>query len=55
MVERTLASLVRRGHRKVRDRGIDRNRIGFAPRCAAINLRRLIKLGVDWDHGWTFA
>jgi IS5 family transposase len=55
MVERTLAWLVRRGHRKVRYRGIDRNRIGFAHRCAAINLRRLINLGVDGDHGWTLA
>jgi IS5 family transposase len=55
MVERTLAWLVRRGHRKVRYRGIDRNRIGFAHRCAAINLRRLINLGVDWDNGWTLA
>jgi IS5 family transposase len=55
MVERTLAWLVRRGHRKVRYRGIDRNRIGFAHRCAAINLRRLINLGVSWHGGWTMA
>ena len=55
MVERTLAWLVRRGGRKVRYRGIARNRIGFAHRCAAINLRRLINLGLDWDNGWKMA
>jgi len=55
MVERTLAWLVRRGGRKVRYRGIARNRIGFAHRCAAINLRRLINLGLDWNNGWTMA
>ena len=55
MVERTLAWLVRRGHRKVRYRGINRNRIGFAHRCAAINLRRLLNLGLTWDNGWQVA
>jgi IS5 family transposase len=55
MVECSIAWLVRRGGRKVRYRGIARNRIGFAHRCAAINLRRLINLGLDWDNGWTVA
>jgi IS5 family transposase len=55
MVERSIAWLVRRGGRKVRYRGIARNRIGFAHRCAAINLRRLINLGLAWDNGWTAA
>jgi hypothetical protein len=54
MVERSIAWLTRRSGRKVRYRGIARNRIGLAHRCAAINLRRLINLGLDWnsDH-WT--
>jgi IS5 family transposase len=52
MVERSIAWLVRRNGRKVRYRGIARNRIGFAHRCAAINLRRLINLGLDWDNRW---
>jgi IS5 family transposase len=52
MVERSLAWLIRRGGRKVRYRGITRNRIGLAHRCAAINLRRLINLGLSWDNGW---
>ena len=52
MVERSIAWLVRHGGRRVRYRGIARNQIGLAHRCAAINLRRLINLGVDWDGGW---
>jgi IS5 family transposase len=54
MVERTLAWLVRKGHRRVRYRGTARNRIGWAHRCAAINLQRLITLGLDHNAtGWT--
>jgi Transposase DDE domain len=54
MVERSIAWLTRRGGRKVRYRGIARNRIALAHRCAAINLRRLINLGLNWNNGrWT--
>lgn len=53
MVERSIAWLVRNGGRKVRYRGISRNQIGLAHRCAAINLRRLINLGATWNNGWT--
>ena len=52
MVERTIAWLIRRGGRKVRYRGIARNRIGLANRCAAVNLRRLVNLGLTWDNHW---
>jgi IS5 family transposase len=55
MVERSIAWLIRRGGRKVRYRGIARNRIGLAHRCAAINLRRLINLGIHWDNNWHLA
>ncbi len=55
MVERSIAWLIRRGGRKVRYRGIPRNQIGFAHQCAAINLRRLINLGIEWDQGWQLA
>jgi hypothetical protein len=55
MVERSIAWLMRRGGRKVRYRGIARNRIGFAHRCAAVNLRRLITLGLHWNNGWAAA
>lgn len=55
MVERSIAWLVRRGGRKVRYRGIARNHIGLAHRCAAINMQRLINLGLGWNNGWTAA
>ena len=48
MVERTIAWMVRR-YRKVRFRGIARNQIGLAHRCAAINLTRLVNLGIHHD------
>jgi len=56
MVERSIAWLVRRGGRKVRYRGIARNQIGFAHRCAAINLGRLVNLGLHHTDGkWQLA
>jgi IS5 family transposase len=51
MVERTIAWLVANGHRRVRFRGVDRNRLGLSHRAAALNLRRLINLGLH--HGPT--
>lgn len=47
MVERSIAWLVAHGHRRVRYRGIDRNQLGLAHRVAALNLRRLVNLGLD--------
>lgn len=55
MVERSIAWLVRKNARKVRYRGIARNQIGLAHRCAAVNLTRLINLGLDWNGTWTIA
>lgn len=55
MVERSIAWLVRKNARKVRYRGIARNKIGLAHRCAAVNLTRLINLGLDWNGTWTIA
>jgi IS5 family transposase len=49
MVERSLAWLVRPG-RRVAYRGTARNRIWLAHRAAAINLRRLLALGLHHDH-----
>ena len=55
MVERSLAWLVRRG-RRVAYRGVARNRIWLAHRAAAVNLQRLITLGLDHDgNRWTLA
>jgi IS5 family transposase len=54
MVERSIAWLVARGHRRVRYHGVERNQHGLSIRIAAINLRRLINLGLTRDPtGWT--
>lgn len=54
MVERSIAWLVARGHRRVRFRGIDANRLWLAHRAAAVNLKRLLALGLDHNGGrWT--
>ena len=56
MVERSIAWLVAKGNRRVRYRGLQRNQHGLATRVAAINLRRLVNLGLDHgDNGWTIA
>ncbi len=53
MVERSIAWLVARGNRRVRYRGVTRNHHGLTTRVAAINLRRLITLGLDrHDTTW---
>jgi IS5 family transposase len=55
MVERAIAWLVTRGHRRVRYRGIERNQLGLSHRVAALNLRRLVNLGLTRDGPtWTF-
>jgi IS5 family transposase len=51
MVERTIAWLVANGHRRVRFRGVERNRLDLSIRAAALNLRRLTNLGLH--HGAT--
>jgi IS5 family transposase len=56
MVERSIAWLVAKGNRKVSYRGIARNQIWLAHRCAALNLRRMVKLGLTFDdQGWALA
>ena len=49
MVERSIAWLVANGGRRVRYRGVDRNQLGLSLRVTAINLRRLINLGLGHD------
>ena len=51
MVERSIAWLVANNNRRVRYRGVERNRIGLSTRVAAVNLRRLLNLGLH--HGPT--
>jgi IS5 family transposase len=56
MVERTIAWLVRGPNRKVRYRGTDRNRIWLAHRAAAVNLNRLVNLGLTHTaNSWAIA
>ncbi len=52
MVERSIAWLVANGHRRVRYRGVRRNQLGLSLRVAALNLRRLVNLGLDHDGRW---
>ena len=52
MVERSLAWLVANGNRRVRFRGVEKNQLGLSLRVAAINLRRLVNLGLVNDGGW---
>jgi IS5 family transposase len=54
MVERSLAWLTRGSNRKVRYLGVERTRLWWSHRCAAVNLQRLLALGlvVDGDGGW---
>ena len=53
MIERTIAWLVKDNHRRLRYRGIERNQLGWSHRCAAVNLKRLLALGLTHDNGWT--
>ena len=56
MVERSIAWLVAGGHRRVRYRGLARNQHGLSVRVAAINLRRLVRMGLDHHAGgWVLA
>lgn len=47
MVERSIAWIVSNGHRRIRYRGVQANRTQLALRVAAINLRRLVNLGLS--------
>lgn len=53
MVERSIAWLVADGNRRVRYHGIERNQHGLSLRVAALNLRRLVNLGLTHQPaGW---
>jgi hypothetical protein len=55
LVERSIAWMVRNGHRRVRYRGVDRNQLGLSTRAAVVNLQRLINLGLNWNRTWQIA
>ena len=52
LVERSIAWLVKDGHRRCRYRGVKRNQLGLSLRVAAVNLTRLANLGTHYDSGW---
>jgi hypothetical protein len=56
MVERSLAWLVADGCRRVPYRGVERNQMWWSLRVAAVNLRRLLVLGLArHDNTWVLA
>jgi IS5 family transposase len=55
MVERSIAWLVSDHSRRVRFRGVEKNQMGLTTRVAAINLRRLVNLGLVHDGTWRLA
>jgi IS5 family transposase len=55
LVERSIAWLTR-GNRRLRYRGVVKNNAWLHHRLAAVNLRRLLNLGLTWNDGtWTVA
>jgi hypothetical protein len=56
MAERSIAWLVAGGNRRVPYCGVVRNQHWLSLRVAAVNLRRLVTLGLTRDHaGWALA
>jgi hypothetical protein len=55
MVERSIAWLVRGPNRRLRYRGRQRNQPWWTHRCAAINLQRLLNLGLTWTGHWAIS
>jgi IS5 family transposase len=55
MIERNIAWLVAKGNRRLRYRGTERNHQWLTVRAAALNLRRLVNLGLNHDDTWTVA
>lgn len=53
MIERTIAWLVANNNRRLRYRGTERNQLAWSHRCAAVNLKRLLALGLTHTPaGW---
>ena len=56
MVERAIAWLVAKGNRRLRYRGVERNEAWAHRRVAALNLRKLVVLGLTRrDGAWGLA
>lgn len=52
MVERSIAWLVADNHRRARYRGLAKHQLGLSMRIAALNLRRMVNLGLHHDGNW---
>lgn len=52
LVERSLAWVVKDGHRRWGYRGVKRNQLWLSLRVAAVNLTTLLGLGLHYDGGW---
>jgi IS5 family transposase len=53
LAERSIAWIVKDGHRRCRYRGVKRNQLGLSLRVAAVNLLRLLNLGLHHSRdGW---
>jgi hypothetical protein len=55
MAERSLSWLVAKGNRRLRYRGVGRNEQWLLVRVAALNLRRLLALGLRLEQTWTIS
>lgn len=56
MAERSISWLVAKGNRRLRYRGVERNEAWLYRRVAALNLRRLVVLGLTCcDGAWMLA
>jgi IS5 family transposase len=55
MAERSISWLVAKGNRRLRYRGAERNDAWLHVRAAALNLRRLVALGLAHDGAWVLA
>jgi hypothetical protein len=55
MVERGMAWLTAKGNRRLRYRGVERNDAWLKTRVAALNLRRLVALGLSFDGTWSIS
>ena len=52
MAERSISWLVANNNRRLRYRGLERNEAWLKVRVAALNLRRLLALGLDYNGTW---
>lgn len=52
LAERSIAWVVKDGHRRCRCRGVKRNQLWSSLRVAAVNLTTLLGLGLHHDGGW---